>query len=554
MTDSLQEQYTNWVINCLNPILDHFSERADVFKTSSEVPVERLYLPQNGDPQTYQAQLGFPGQYPFTRGIHPTMYRGRFWTMRQYAGFGSAAETNARFKYLLDQGQTGLSVAFDLPTQIGYDADDPIARGEVGKVGVSISSLEDMEALFDGIPLDQVSTSMTINAPAAILLAMYIAVGKKQGISSNKLRGTVQNDILKEYIARGTYIYPPGPSMRLITDVFAFCREHLPHWNTISISGYHIREAGSTAVQEIAFTLANAIAYVEAALNAGLSVDDFAQQLSFFFNAHNNFFEEVAKFRAARRLWAKIMKDRFEATNPKSCRLRFHTQTGGSTLTVQQPLNNIVRVALQALAAVLGGTQSLHTNSMDEALALPTEEAVQVALRTQQILAHESGVADTIDPLAGSYFIESLTDEIESHALAYIEKIDALGGALAAIEQGYIQKEIQEAAYKHQKAIESQSKTIVGVNKFTVAAETKPEILRVDEAIREKQIARLTALRQRRNAKAVTATLDNLAAAAETNQNLIPYILAAVEAYATTGEICHILRRVWGEHQPTEIL
>ncbi|HEY85197.1 MAG TPA: methylmalonyl-CoA mutase family protein, partial [Chloroflexi bacterium] len=467
---------TQWQENTLNPTLQKFPERQKNFETDSGIPVERLYTPQDGADDDYLAQLGFPGEYPFTRGVQPTMYRGRFWTMRQYAGFGTAAESNTRYKYLLEQGQTGLSVAFDLPTQIGYDADDSMALGEVGKVGVSISSLEDMETLFDGIPLDKVSTSMTINAPAAILLAMYIAVGKKQGVEPTQLRGTIQNDILKEYVARGTYIYPPAPSMRLITDIFAYCQENVPRWNTISISGYHIREAGSTAAQEVAFTLANAIAYVQAALDVGLNIDDFARQLSFFFNAHNNFLEETAKYRAARRLWAKIMKERFVAKNPRSWKLRFHTQTGGSTLTVQQPVNNVVRVALQAMAAVLGGTQSLHTNSMDEALALPTEGAVQVALRTQQIIAHESGVADTIDPLAGSYFLENLTDEIERRAEEYIQKIDEMGGALTAIERGYVQQEIQEAAYKYQQAVERQEKVVVGVNKFTVEEEIKPDI------------------------------------------------------------------------------
>ncbi len=552
MADSLKNNLTQWEENTLNPTLKRFPERQDSFETDSGIPVERLYLPQNGDGGDYLAQLGFPGEYPFTRGVQPTMYRGRFWTMRQYAGFGTAAESNIRYKYLLEQGQTGLSVAFDLPTQIGYDADDPMALGEVGKVGVSISSLEDMETLFDGIPLDKVSTSMTINAPAATLLAMYIAVAKKQGVESTQLRGTIQNDILKEYVARGTYIFPPQPSMRLITDIFAYCQENVPRWNTISISGYHIREAGSTAVQEVAFTLANAIAYVQAALDVGLNIDDFARQLSFFFNAHNNFLEEVAKYRAARRLWAKIMQERFKAKNPRSWKLRFHTQTGGSTLTVQQPVNNVVRVALQAMAAVLGGTQSLHTNSMDEALALPTESAVQVALRTQQVIAYESGVADTIDPLAGSYFVESLTDQIEERAWDYIKKIDDMGGSLRAIEQGYIQQEIQEAAYKYQQAVEQQRQTVVGVNKFTVEEELKPDLLRVDESIQQTQGNKLAALRARRNNNAVENALNALAAAAQSNENLMPYILTAVEAYATTGEINNILRRVWGEYHPAE--
>ncbi|HHJ06770.1 MAG TPA: methylmalonyl-CoA mutase [Anaerolineae bacterium] len=553
MTNLLKKHLTQWQENTLNPVLKRFPERQKSFETLSNIPVERLYLPEHDcAAEDYQAQLGFPGEYPFTRGVQPTMYRGRFWTMRQYAGFGTAAESNARYKYLLEQGQTGLSVAFDLPTQIGYDADDPMALGEVGKVGVSISSLEDMETLLEGIPLDKVSTSMTINAPAATLLAMYIAVAKKQGVESTKLRGTIQNDILKEYVARGTYIFPPQPSMRLITDIFAYCRENVPRWNTISISGYHIREAGSTAVQEVAFTLANAIAYVQAALDAGLNIDDFARQLSFFFNAHNNFLEEVAKYRAARRLWAKIMKERFNAKNPRSWKLRFHTQTGGSTLTVQQPVNNVVRVALQAMAAVLGGTQSLHTNSMDEAMALPTESAVQVALRTQQIIAYESGVADTIDPLAGSYFVESLTDEIEKRAEDYIQKIDAMGGSLRAIEQGYIQQEIQESAYKYQQAVEQQRQTVVGVNKFTVEEELKPDLLRVDESIQQTQSNKLAALRARRDNAAVESALNALAIAAQSTENLMPHILAAVEAYATTGEINNTLRRVWGEYHPSE--
>ena len=553
MTNLLKKHLTQWQENTLNPVLKRFPERQKSFETLSNIPVERLYLPEHDcAAEDYQAQLGFPGEYPFTRGVQPTMYRGRFWTMRQYAGFGTAAESNARYKYLLEQGQTGLSVAFDLPTQIGYDADDPMALGEVGKVGVSISSLEDMETLLEGIPLDKVSTSMTINAPAATLLAMYIAVAKKQGVESTKLRGTIQNDILKEYVARGTYIFPPQPSMRLITDIFAYCRKNVPRWNTISISGYHIREAGSTAVQEVAFTLSNAIAYVQAALDAGLNIDDFARQLSFFFNAHNNFLEEVAKYRAARRLWAKIMKERFNAKNPRSWKLRFHTQTGGSTLTVQQPVNNVVRVALQAMAAVLGGTQSLHTNSMDEAMALPTESAVQVALRTQQIIAYESGVADTIDPLAGSYFVESLTDEIEKRAEDYIQKIDAMGGSLRAIEQGYIQQEIQESAYKYQQAVEQQRQTVVGVNKFTVEEELKPDLLRVDESIQQTQSNKLAALRARRDNAAVESALNALAIAAQSTENLMPHILAAVEAYATTGEINNTLRRVWGEYHPSE--
>jgi methylmalonyl-CoA mutase N-terminal domain/subunit len=469
--------------------------------------------------------------------------------MRQYAGFGSAVETNARYKYLLEQGQTGLSVAFDLPTQIGYDSDDPLAAGEVGKVGVAISSLEDMERLFEGIPLDQVSTSMTINAPAAVLLAMYVAVAKKQGVSPSRLRGTVQNDILKEYIARGTYIFPPGPSMRLITDLFRYCHDNVPRWYTISISGYHIREAGSTAVQEVAFTLANAIAYVQAAIEAGLAVDDFAPRLSFFFNAHNNLLEEIAKFRAARRLWARTMRERFGAQQPKSWMLRFHTQTAGSMLTAQQPENNVVRVTLQALAAVLGGTQSLHTNSRDEALSLPTEESVQIALRTQQIIAHESGVADSIDPLAGSYLVESWTDEIERRAAEYIEKIDAMGGALRAIEKGYPQREIQESAYRWQLAVDSGDKVVVGVNRYRGGATPEHELLRVDREVSLRQATRLRALRERRDNETVSSALSQLRTCAQHDDNLVPLILNAVETYATLGEICAVLREVFGEYQ-----
>ena len=548
----LQELKQEWESASLEDTLSRYPERRPHFETESGIPVERVYTPADVEVD-YARDLGFPGDYPFTRGVQPTMYRGRLWTMRQYAGFGTAEETNERYKYLLEQGQTGLSVAFDLPTQIGYDADDPIAAGEVGKVGVSISSLEDMETLFEGIPLDKVSTSMTINAPATVLLAMYIAVGKKQGVDPGKLRGTVQNDILKEYIARGTYIYPPGPSMRLIIDLFAYCNDRVPHWNTISISGYHIREAGSTAVQEVAFTLANAVAYVEAALRAGLHIDDFAPRLSFFFNAHNNLLEEVAKFRAARRLWARIMRDRFGAEDPKSWTLRFHTQTAGSMLTAQQPENNVVRVALQALAAALGGTQSLHTNSRDEALSLPTEEAVQIALRTQQIIAYESGVAESVDPLAGSYLVEKWTDEIERRAHDYIAKIDALGGAMMAIEQGYVQREIQDSAYRWQRAVDSNDKVIVGVNRFR--ADVQPgstagmEILRVDPAVGERQEERLSALRARRDAAAVAESLERLRAAAAGDDNLMPLIVDAVENYATLGEICGVLRDAFGEYQ-----
>ncbi len=523
--------------------------RKPEFHTPSGIPLSP-YLESSTDTVSSSQQLGAPGEYPFTRGIHPTMYRGRLWTMRQYAGYASAEESNRRYRYLLDQGQTGLSVAFDLPTQIGYDSDDPLAHGEVGRVGVAISSLEDMEMLFDHIPLGQVSTSMTINAPAAILLAMYIAVARRQGVETQAVRGTVQNDILKEYIARGTYIFPPTPSMRLITDTFAYCQAELPHWNSISISGYHIREAGSTAVQEVAFTLSNAIAYVDAALKAGLDVDQFAGQLSFFFNAHNNFLEEVAKFRAARRMWARIMRERFGAQKDSSCMLRFHTQTGGSTLTAQQPENNVARVTLQALAAVLGGTQSLHTNSMDEALCLPTEKSVRVALRTQQIIAHESGVADSIDPLAGSYLVEHLTDEIERRAGEYIAKIDVMGGALKAIEQGYMQGEIQEAAYQTQRAVERVEQVIVGVNAFQGDERLELERLMVDPAIERRQVERLEAYKRQRVNSQVVQGLAKLEAAAQGDENLLPLFIELVETGLTLGEICGALRRVWGEYQP----
>ncbi len=550
---TIQQLKEAWESSTLAKVLKRFPERKARFSTSSDIELDRVYLPDDTcDVDAYQEQLGFPGEYPYTRGVQPTMYRGRLWTMRQYAGYATAEESNARYRYLLGAGQTGLSVAFDLPTQIGYDSDDPMALGEVGKVGVSIPSLRDMARLFEGIPLDKVSTSMTINAPAAILLAMYIAVGKQQGVEPSKLRGTVQNDILKEYIARGTYIFPPKPSMRLITDLFAYSAREVPHWNTISISGYHIREAGSTAVQEVAFTLANGIAYVQAALDAGLAVDEFAPQLSFFFNAHNNFLEEVAKFRAARRLWARIMRERFGAQDPRSWTLKFHTQTGGSTLTAQQPENNIVRVTLQALAAVLGGTQSLHTNSMDEALALPTQDAVQIALRTQQIIAHESGVADTIDPLAGSYLIEHLTDEIERQAREYIERIDALGGAQAAIETGFVQGEINDAAYAYQRAVESGEQVVVGVNQFTSDRDNGAarELLRVDPAIEQAQRARLAVLRAERDAGRARELLAHLETAARGSDNLMPLFVACVEADLTLGEICGVLRGVFGEYRP----
>ncbi len=517
------------------------------FTTSSHITVPDLTTAEDLPDFDVHTNLGYPGEFPFTRGIHPSMYRSRLWTMRQYAGFASAEESNKRYHFLLSQGTTGLSVAFDLPTQMGYDADNPISEGEVGKVGVSISSLEDMETLLAGLPLDRISTSMTINATASILLALYIAVAKKQGIAQHKLSGTVQNDILKEYIARGTYIYPPRHSMRIITDVFRFCGENLPRWNTISISGYHIREAGSTAVQEVAFTLSNAISYVQAAVDAGLDIDTFAGQLSFFFNSHNNLFEEAAKFRAARRMWARIMRDRFHARDPRSMMLRFHTQTAGSTLTAQQPDNNIVRTAYQALAAVLGGTQSLHTNSKDEALSLPTEEAARVALRTQQILAYETGVADVVDPLAGSYFIESLTNAIEEQAQRYIEQIDALGGSVRAIEHGFMQAEIEQAAYEYQHALDEQRAIVVGVNRFVLENEVRPNLMRVDPTVGKRQAAKLTDLRQRRDKSRVQQTLAALERGAVGTENLLPLIIDAVEAYATLGEISDTMRRVFGE-------
>ncbi len=544
---SIQDEQHRWEEKILKPLLNKFPERKSEFVTSSNIPVPRLLAGKDLD---YEKDLGFPGLYPFTRGVQPTMYRGRFWTMRQYAGFASAEESNQRYRYLLQQGQTGLSVAFDLPTQIGYDADDSMSMGEVGKVGVSISSLADMEILFREIPLDKVSTSMTINAPAAVLLAMYIAVARRQGVEPGKLRGTIQNDILKEYVARGTYIFPPAPSMRLITDIFAYCAKNVPNWNTISISGYHIREAGSTAVQEVAFTLANAIAYVQAALDAGLKVDEFASQLSFFFNAHNNFFEETAKFRAARRLWAEIMCERFQAADPKSWMLRFHTQTAGSTLTAQQPENNIVRVTLQALAAVLGGTQSLHTNSMDEALWLPTEKSVRVALRTQQIIAYESGAADSIDPLAGSYLVEYLTDEIVSRAREYIAKIDELGGARQAIEKGYMQSEIQSAAYHYQRAVERKDQVVVGVNALQVDESLTLERLKVDPSIEQGQRARLAQLRAGRDAAKAAELLARLETASKGSENLMPLLVECVENDLTLGEVCGVLRKTWGEYQP----
>lgn len=545
MSDNVRNKFNQWEIKTIQPVLNKSKERKEKFTTDSNIEIERLYIQETD----YLSQLGFPGEYPFTRGVYPSMYRGRFWTMRQYAGFATAEESNKRYRYLLSHGTTGLSVAFDLPTQIGYDSDHPIAEGEVGKVGVAIDSLEDMERLFDGIELQRVSTSMTINATAAILLCMYVAIAKKQGANLSKISGTIQNDILKEYIARGTYIYPPQPSMRLVTDTFSWCNKNLPKWNTISISGYHIREAGSNAVQEVAFTLANGIAYVQAAVDAGLDVDLFASQLSFFFNSHNNLFEEVAKFRAARRLWAKIMHERFGAKNPESMKLRFHAQTAGSTLTAQQIENNVVRVTVQALAAVLGGCQSLHTNSRDEALALPTEESVRLALRTQQIIANESGCADTIDPVGGSFYIESMTNEIEKHATDYIKKIDAMGGAVKAIENKFYQNEIANSAYEYQKEIESKNKVIVGVNEFVSLETIKPDLLKIDQSVRDKQLLRLTELRQKRDGRLVDSSLKKLKAVALSNENLLPHILNAVECYATIGEIAQTLRDAWGEYK-----
>jgi methylmalonyl-CoA mutase N-terminal domain/subunit len=534
-------------------ILEKRPERKARFETLSGIPIERVYTPSPSGCE-YAEDLGFPGEYPYTRGVQPTMYRGRLWTMRQYAGFASAEESNRRYKYLLEQGQTGLSVAFDLPTQIGYDSDHPMAQGEVGKVGVAIDSLRDMETLFDGIPLDQVSTSMTINAPAAVLLAMYLQTAAKKGVGSERLKGTIQNDILKEYAARGTYIFPPGPSMRIITDIFSFCSENVPVWNTISISGYHIREAGSTAVQEVAFTLANGIAYVEAALDAGLKVDDFAPRLSFFFNAHLDFFEEIAKFRAARRLWARIMKERFLAKSAKSMILRFHTQTAGCTLTAQQPQNNVIRVTLQALSAVLGGTQSLHTNSMDEAFSLPSEGAVQTALRTQQVIAYESGVASTADPLGGSFYVERLTDALEERAQAYLDKIDEMGGAVIAVEQGYIQKEIQESAYAYQKAVETAEQVVIGLNKFKEEGARPANLLRVDQSVMKSQLAKLEALKAERDNAAVQSALGRLRESARGSDNLMPPMMEAVGAYATLGEICDTLREIFGEYTAVSTL
>ena len=543
------EKLKNWEEKTLNPFIQKNPEQRENFVTTSNKVIKRLYTPLDFDLEKFDEKIGFPGEYPFTRGIQPTMYRGKFWTMRQYAGFGTAKESNERYKFLLSQGTTGLSVAFDLPTQIGYDSDDPHSEGEVGRVGVAIDTLADMEILFEGIPLDKVSTSMTINAPASILLAMYIVTAEKNGVSRDKLSGTVQNDILKEYIARGTYIFPPKPSMRLVTNLFEFCSKEVPKWNTISISGYHIREAGATAAQEIGFTLANAIAYVQAAIDAGLDVDSFANRISFFFNSHNDLFEEIAKFRAARRLWAKIMKERFKAKDKRSMMLRFHTQTAGSSLTAQQPDNNIIRTTIQALAAVLGGTQSLHTNSKDEALALPTKNSAQIALRTQQIIAYESGVVNTIDLLAGSFFVEALTDELEKEAEEYIRKIDELGGSPTAIEMGYIQKEIQKSAYQYQKDIEEGKRIIVGVNKFIVEEEETPEILKINPEIEKNQIEFLKKIKAERNNSLVNEKLKSLKEAAQSDANLMPFIIDAVRVYASIGEICNTLREVFGEYR-----
>ncbi|MEM3699996.1 MAG: methylmalonyl-CoA mutase family protein [Candidatus Bathyarchaeia archaeon] len=553
MMEEIKQRREKWEKETVSKSLERLPEKGE-FLTSSEIPVSRVYTPVDIEKLDYLGDLGFPGEYPFTRGVYPTMYRARLWTMRQYAGFGTAEQTNQRFKYLLQQGQRGLSVAFDFPTQVGYDCDHPMARGEVGRAGVSVSTLMDMEIVFDGIPLKEITTSMTINAPATVLLAMYIAVGQKQGAEPSQLGGTVQNDILKEYAARGMYIFPPKPSMRLVTDIFEYCSQHMPLWNTISISGYHIREAGATAVQEVAFTLANAIAYVQAAIEKGLDLDRFAGRLSFFFAAHNNFFEEIAKFRAARRLWAKIMREHFKAKNPASWMLRFHTQTSGVALTAQQPYNNIIRVAIQALAAVLGGTQSLHTNSFDEAYALPSEQAVTVALRTQQIIAYESGVAETIDPLAGSYYVEYLTNEIEERAAKYIEKIDEMGGAVAAIEKGFMQREIVESAYRFQREVETKKRIIVGVNDFVTQEETPIKILQIDPEIEKTLVERLKQIKRQRNQAKVKEALDKLRLAAEKEDvNLMPLMIQAVKEYATIGEICDTLREVFGEYKPPSI-
>jgi len=551
--EDVKKRKEDWEKEIVSKSLEKLPEKGE-FLTSSDIPVSRVYTPLDIADFDYLRDLGFPGEYPLTRGVYPTMYRARFWTMRQYAGFGTAEQTNQRFKYLLEQGQRGLSVAFDFPTQVGYDCDHSMAKGEVGKAGVSVSTLQDMETVFDRIPLGEITTSMTINAPATVLLAMYIAVGQKQGFEQSKLGGTVQNDILKEYVARGMYIYPPKPSMRLVTDIFEYCSQHMPQWNTISISGYHIREAGATAVQEVAFTLANAIAYVQAAIDRGLDLDKFAGRLSFFFASHNNFLEEIAKFRAARRLWGKIMRERFKAKNPASWMLRFHIQTAGVLLTAQQPYNNIIRTAIQALAAVLGGTQSLHTNSFDEAYALPSEQAVTIALRTQQIIAYESGVVDTIDPLAGSYYVEYLTNQIEEKATKYIEQIDYMGGAVAAIEKGFMQREIVESAYRFQREVEAKKRIVVGVNEFTTKEEIPMQILQIDPEIEKNLIERLRQIKKKRNKAKANEALDRLRRVAEKeDENLMPHILQAVKEYATLGEICDTLREIFGEYKPPSI-
>ena len=551
----LRKTFKEWDEGPVAKTLAKFPERKEQFETLSGIPVDRLYSPSEKALKEYGPELGFPGMFPFTRGVQPTMYRGRFWTMRQYSGFATARETNERFKFLLNQGQTGLSIAFDLPTQIGYDSDNPLAQGEVGKVGVAIDSLADMELLFDGIPLDKVSTSMTINAPAAILLAMYIAVGEKQGVPMNKLRGTIQNDILKEYVARGTWVFGPNPSLRITTDIMEYCAKNLPLWNPLSISGYHIREAGSTAVQEIAFTLLNGMVYVQAGVDSGLDVDSFAPRLSFFFNAHNDILEEVAKFRAARRMWAHLMREKMGAKDPRSWKLRFHTQTAGCSLTSQQPMNNVVRVAYQALAAILGGTQSLHTNSMDEALCLPTEDAVRVALRTQQILAHESGIANTIDPLGGSYYIESLTNQLEEEAYKYFDQVESMGGVVRAIEKGFFQREIAESAYKYQLGVDAGQRTVVGVNDFIIEdEELKIPVLQVDKEVECHQVEKVKLGRRKRNNKKVLEYLDDLRKVSKGTENVMPSVLKAVRAYATVGEIMHVWREVYGEWNQSKVL
>lgn len=548
MGNDIKKEKERWEKETLLPYISEAPERLNEFTTVSGREISRLYTPADLGNFDYMKELGFPGEYPFTRGIHPTLYRGKLWTMRQFSGFGTPEDTNKRYKYLLSQGQTGLSVAFDLPTLMGVDGDHPLAKGEIGKCGVAVYTLRDMEILFDGIPLDKISTSMTINAPAAVLWAMYIAVGEKQGVPKRILRGTIQNDILKEYIAQKEYIFPPNPSMKLVVDTFEYGSKEVPQWNTISISGYHIREAGATAVQELAFTLRDGIEYVEWAIKRGLDVDEFAPRLSFFFNSHNDFFEEIAKFRAARRMWAKIMKERFNAKNPRSWWLRFHTQTSGVSLMAQQPYNNIIRVAIQALAAVLGGTQSLHTNSMDETYALPSEQAVTIALRTQQILACESGVANTIDPLGGSYFVESLTNSIEKDVWEYIRKIDEMGGMVRAIELGYPQREIQESSYWYQKAVERKEKIIVGVNEFVMEEKEKIPILYIDESVAEKQLQRLREVKKERNSSKVKEALSNLKKAVSDDENLMPFILECVKAYCTLGEIMDTLREIWGTY------